>query len=136
VRGAADDCYQTALAYSLSRIQFDRPIASFQLQQKKMAEMVTEITKGQLLVMQLGRLKDQGKYSPAQVSMAKMNNVNIAIDIARSARTILGANGIMGEYPIMRHANNLEAVHTYEGTHDMHLLVIGQEITGIPAFRN
>ncbi len=136
VLGAADDCYQTALDYSLSRIQFDRPIASFQLQQKKMAEMVTEITKGQLLVMQLGRLKDQGKYTPAQVSMAKMNNVNSAIDIARSARTILGANGIMGEYPIMRHANNLEAVHTYEGTHDMHLLVIGQEITGIPAFRS
>lgn len=109
--------------------------ASFQLQQKKLAEMVTEIAKGQLLVMQLGRLKDQGKYTPAQVSMAKMNNVNIAIEIARTARTILGANGIMGEYPIMRHANNLEAVYTYEGTHDMHLLVIGQEVTGIPAYR-
>jgi len=135
VLGAADDCYQTALEYSLSRIQFDRPIASFQLQQKKLAEMVTEITKGQLLVLQLGRLKDQGKYSPAQVSMAKMNNVNIAIETARTARTILGANGIMGEYPIMRHANNLEAVYTYEGTHDMHLLVIGQEVTGIPAYR-
>jgi glutaryl-CoA dehydrogenase len=135
VLGAADDCYQTALEYSLNRIQFDRPIASFQLQQKKLAEMVTEITKGQLLVMQLGRLKDQGKYTPAQVSMAKMNNVNIAIEIARIARTILGANGIMGEYPIMRHANNLEAVYTYEGTHDMHLLVIGQEVTGIPAYR-
>ncbi|OHB56308.1 MAG: acyl-CoA dehydrogenase [Planctomycetes bacterium GWF2_50_10] len=136
VLGAADDCYQTALEYSLNRIQFDRQIASFQLQQKKLAEMVTEITKGQLLVMQLGRLKDQGKYSPAQVSMAKMNNVNIAIEIARTARTILGANGIMGEYPIMRHANNLEAVYTYEGTHDMHLLIIGQEVTGIPAYRN
>ena len=135
VLGAADDCYQTALEYSLNRIQFDKPIASFQLQQKKLAEMVTEITKGQLLVMQLGRLKDQGKYTPAQVSMAKMNNVNIAIEIARTARTILGANGIMGEYPIMRHANNLEAVYTYEGTHDMHLLVIGQEVTGIPAYR-
>ncbi|MDD2850649.1 MAG: acyl-CoA dehydrogenase family protein [Desulfuromonadaceae bacterium] len=135
VLGAADNCYQTALEYSLSRIQFDKPIASFQLQQKKLAEMVTEITKGQLLVMQLGRLKDQGKYTPAQVSMAKMNNVNIAIGIARTARTILGANGIMGEYPIMRHANNLEAVYTYEGTHDMHLLVIGQEITGIAAYR-
>jgi glutaryl-CoA dehydrogenase len=135
VLGAADDCYQTALEYSLSRIQFDKPIASFQLQQKKLAEMVTEITKGQLLVMHLGRLKDQGKYTPAQVSMAKMNNVNIAIEIARTARTILGANGIMGEYPIMRHANNLEAVYTYEGTHDMHLLVIGQEVTGIAAYR-
>jgi len=135
VLGAAEDCYQTALEYSLNRIQFDKPIASFQLQQKKLAEMVTEITKGQLLVMQLGRLKDMGKYTPAQVSMAKMNNVNIAIEIARTARTILGANGIMGEYPIMRHANNLEAVYTYEGTHDMHLLVIGQEITGIPAYR-
>ncbi|MGB9082448.1 MAG: acyl-CoA dehydrogenase family protein [Desulfuromonadaceae bacterium] len=136
VLGAADDCYQTSLEYSLSRIQFYLPIASFQLQQKKLAEMVTEITKGQLLVMQLGRLKDQGKYTPAQVSMAKMNNVNIAIEIARTARTILGANGIMGEYPIMRHANNLEAVYTYEGTHDMHLLVIGQEVTGIPAYRS
>lgn len=135
VLGAADDCYQTALEYSLSRIQFDRPIASFQLQQRKLAEMVTEITKGQLLALQLGRLKDQGKYTPAQVSMAKMNNVNIAIEIARTARTILGANGIMGEYPIMRHANNLEAVYTYEGTHDMHLLVIGQEVTGIAAYR-
>jgi len=136
VLGAADDCYQTALEYSLNRIQFDRPIASFQLQQKKLAEMVTEITKGQLLVMHLGRLKDKGTYTPAQVSMAKMNNVNIAIEIARTARTILGANGIMGEYPIMRHANNLEAVYTYEGTHDMHLLVIGQEVTGIPAYRS
>jgi glutaryl-CoA dehydrogenase len=135
VLGAADDCYQTALEYSLSRIQFDRPIASFQLQQRKLAEMVTEITKGQLLALQLGRLKDQGKYTQAQVSMAKMNNVNIAIEIARTARTILGANGIMGEYPIMRHANNLEAVYTYEGTHDMHLLVIGQEVTGIAAYR-
>jgi glutaryl-CoA dehydrogenase len=135
VLGAADNCYQTALDYALSRIQFDKPIASYQLQQKKLAEMVTEITKGQLLAYQLGRLKDQGTYTPAQVSMAKMNNVNIALEVARTARTILGANGIMGEYPIMRHMANLESVYTYEGTHDMHTLIIGQEITGIQAFR-
>jgi glutaryl-CoA dehydrogenase len=133
--GAADNCYQTALEYSLQRIQFDKPIASFQLQQKKLAEMVTELTKGQLLVLQLGRLKDQGTYTPAQVSMAKMNNVKIAMDIARTARTMLGANGIMGEYPIMRHANNLESVYTYEGTHDMHTLIIGEKVTGIAAYR-
>jgi glutaryl-CoA dehydrogenase len=133
--GAADACYQTALEYSLNRIQFEKPIASFQLQQRKLAEMVTELTKGQLLALHLGRLKDQGKHTFAQVSMAKMNNVNIALQIARTARTILGANGIMGEYPIMRHANNLESVYTYEGTHDMHLLIVGQEVTGIPAFR-
>lgn len=135
VLGAADDCYQTALDYALSRIQFDRPIAGFQLQQKKLAEMVTELTKGQLLALQLGRLKDAGTVTPAQVSMAKMNNVNIALEIARTARTILGANGIMGEYPIMRHAANLEAVYTYEGTHDMHTLIIGEAITGIAAYR-
>jgi glutaryl-CoA dehydrogenase len=135
VLGAADHCYQTALAYSLNRIQFDRPIAGFQLQQKKLAEMVTELTKGQLLALQLGRLKDKGRFSPAQVSMAKMNNVKAALDICRTARTILGANGIMGAYPIMRHANNLESVYTYEGTHDMHLLIIGEEVTGIPAYR-
>jgi len=133
--GAADNCYQTALEYSLSRIQFDKPIAAFQLQQKKLAEMVTELTKGQLLALQLGRLKDSGMYSPAQVSMAKMNNVKVALDICRTARTMLGANGIMGEYPIMRHANNLESVYTYEGTHDMHTLIIGQEVTGIAAYR-
>jgi len=133
--GAADACYQTALAYALSRIQFDKPIASYQLQQRKLAEMVTELTKGQLLVMQLGRLKDAGNYTPAQVSMAKMNNVNAALEIARSARTMLGANGIMGEYPIMRHMANLESVYTYEGTHDMHTLIIGQQVTGIPAYR-
>ncbi len=135
VLGAAEHCYQTALEYALGRIQFDKPIASYQLQQKKLAEMVTELTKGQLLVMQLGRLKDAGKYTPAQVSMAKMNNVNAALEIARTARTILGANGIMGEYPIMRHMANLESVYTYEGTHDMHSLIIGLEVTGIPAFR-
>src|SRR5512134_501253 len=133
--GAADACYQTALEYSLNRIQFDKPIASYQLQQRKLAEIVTEITKGQLLALHLGRRKDKGTYSPAQVSMAKMNNVNAALQIARTARTMLGANGIMGEYPIMRHASNLETVYTYEGTHDMHLLIIGQEVTGISAFR-
>ncbi len=133
--GAADNCYQTALAYALQRVQFDKPIAGFQLQQKKLAEMVTELTKGQLLALQLGRLKDAGTYSPAQVSMAKMNNVKIAMDVARAARTMLGANGIMGEYPIMRHMNNLESVYTYEGTHDMHTLIIGQEVTGIAAYR-
>lgn len=133
--GAADNCYQTALEYGLQRIQFDKPIAAFQLQQKKLAEMVTELTKGQLLALHLGRLKDLGSYTPAQVSMAKMNNVKIAMDIAHAARTMLGANGIMGEYPIMRHANNLESVYTYEGTHDMHTLIIGQEVTGIAAYR-
>ncbi len=133
--GAADNCYQTALEYSLNRIQFDKPIAGFQLQQKKLAEMVTELTKGQLLALQLGRLKDKGRYSPAQVSMAKMNNVKIALDICRTARTMLGANGIMGEYPIMRHANNLESVYTYEGTHDMHTLIVGEAVTGIAAYR-
>lgn len=133
--GAAENCYQTALDYAKSRIQFDKPIAAFQLQQRKLAEMVTELTKGQLLAYQLGRRKDAGSYTPAQVSMAKLNNVNVALEIARTARTMLGANGIMGEYPIMRHMNNLESVYTYEGTHDMHTLIIGQEVTGIPAYR-
>lgn len=133
--GAADNCYQTALKYGLERIQFDKPIAAFQLQQRKLAEMVTELTKGQLLVLQVGRRKDTGNYTPAQVSMAKMNNVKVALDIVRSARTMLGANGIMGEYPIMRHANNLESVYTYEGTHDMHTLIIGEQVTGIAAYR-
>ena len=133
--GAADHCYQTALSYALSRVQFDRPIAGFQLQQRKLTEMVTELTKGQLLVLHLGRLKDRGDVNPAQVSMAKMNNVRAALTICHTARTMLGANGIMGEYPIMRHAANLESVYTYEGTHDMHTLIIGQEITGISAIR-
>lgn len=133
--GAADACYQCALDYAKSRIQFDKPIASYQLQQEKLAWMVTEITKGQLLVHQLGRLKDAKTYSTAQVSMAKMNNVNVALEICRKARTILGANGILDEYPVMRHMANLESVYTYEGTHDMHTLIIGQEVTGIPAYR-
>ena len=133
--GAADACYQTALEYAQNRIQFDKPIASYQLQQRKLADMVTEITKGQLLALHLGRRKDQGSYTFAQVSMAKMNNVRIALEIARTARAVLGANGIMGEYPIMRHAANLESVYTYEGTDDMHTLIIGEQITGISAFR-
>ncbi|HZZ84129.1 MAG TPA: acyl-CoA dehydrogenase family protein [Anaeromyxobacteraceae bacterium] len=133
--GAADACYQCALDYAQNRIQFDRPIASFQLQQEKLAWMVTELTKGQLLALQLGRLKDQHQATPAQVSMAKMNNVDAARQIAARARTILGANGITGEYPVMRHMANLESVYTYEGTHDMHLLIIGEAVTGIAAYR-
>jgi glutaryl-CoA dehydrogenase len=133
--GAADACYQAALEYALQRVQFERPIASFQLQQEKLAYMVTELTKGQLLALRLGRLKDEKKVSAAQVSMAKMNNVAAARDICAAARTILGANGILGEYPVMRHMANLESVYTYEGTHDMHLLIVGEKVTGIPAFR-
>jgi glutaryl-CoA dehydrogenase len=134
--GAADACYQAALDYALQRVQFDKPIASFQLQQEKLAKMVTELTKGQLLALRLGRLKDEHKMSPAQVSMAKMNNVNAAREICAMARTMLGANGILGEYPIMRHMANLESVYTYEGTHDMHTLVIGEAVTGIAAYRS
>jgi glutaryl-CoA dehydrogenase len=133
--GAADACYQCALDYAKERIQFDRPIASYQLQQEKLARMVTLLTQGQLLAWRLGRLKDEGRCTPAQVSMAKMSNVAAAREIAAAARTVLGANGILGEYPVMRHMANLESVYTYEGTHDMHVLVVGQEVTGIPAFR-
>ncbi len=133
--GAADACYQCALDYAKERIQFDRPIASFQLQQEKLARMVTELTKGQLLALQVGRLKDEKKVTPAQVSMAKMANVAAAREICATARTILGANGILGEYPVMRHMANLESVYTYEGTHDMHVLVVGEAVTGISAFR-
>jgi glutaryl-CoA dehydrogenase len=135
VLGAADACYQCALDYAKERIQFDRPIASFQLQQEKLARMVTLLTQGQLLAWRLGRLKDEGKVTPAQVSMAKMSNVAAAREIAATARTILGANGILGEYPVMRHMANLESVYTYEGTHDMHVLVVGQQVTGMAAFR-
>lgn len=133
--GAADACYQCALDYAKSRVQFDKPIAGTQLQQEKLAWMVTELTKGQLLVLQLARLKEQGTYTPAQVSMAKMNNVNAALEICRKARTILGANGILDEFPVMRHMANLESVYTYEGTHDMHTLIIGEEVTGLAAYR-
>ena len=132
--GAAMACYDAALQYSLSRVQFDKPIASYQLTQEKLVYMLTEITKGQLLCLQLGRLKDQNKARFTQISMAKRNNVYHALEIARMAREILGANGILDEYPVMRHAANLESVKTYEGTHEMHTLIIGEDITGIGAF--
>ena len=133
--GAAMDCYDTALRYAKERIQFDKPIAGMQLQQKKLAEMITEITKAQLLTWRLGVLKNEGKATTAQISMAKRNNVNMAITIAREARQILGGMGISGEYSIMRHMMNLESVITYEGTHDIHLLITGMDITGISAFK-
>jgi len=132
--GAAQACYEAALEYAKTRTQFDRPLAGFQLVQTKLADMATEITKAQLLAYRLGRLKDQGKFAPAQVSMAKMNNVSIALDVARNARDIHGANGITDEYPVIRHMMNLETVKTYEGTHDIHRLIIGQAITGVSAF--
>jgi glutaryl-CoA dehydrogenase len=133
--GAAMACYDEALQYSKTRIQFNKPIASFQLVQQKLTIMVTEITKAQLLCLQLGRLKDQGKITHGQISMAKMNNVYHALEIARSARDILSANGIVDEYQVGRHLCNLETVKTYEGTHDIHTLIIGEDITGIQAFR-
>ncbi|MFN8325498.1 MAG: acyl-CoA dehydrogenase family protein [Flavobacteriaceae bacterium] len=133
--GAAMDCYDTALRYAKERIQFDKPIAAFQLQQKKLAEMITEITKAQLLTWRLGVLRNEGKATTAQISMAKRNNVDMAINIAREARQMLGGMGITGEYSIMRHSMNLESVITYEGTHDIHLLITGADITGIPAFK-
>jgi len=133
--GAAMDCYDTALRYSKERVQFDRPIGSFQLQQKKLAEMITEITKAQLLNWRLGVLMNEGKATPQQVSMAKRNACEIAADIARDARQMLGGMGITGEYPIMRHMMNLESVITYEGTHDIHLLITGMDVTGFNAFK-
>jgi glutaryl-CoA dehydrogenase len=133
--GAAMDCYDTALRYAKERIQFDKPIAGTQLQQKKLAEMITEITKAQLLTWRLGVLRNEGRATTAQISMAKRNNVDMAINIAREARQILGGMGITGEYSIMRHSMNLESVITYEGTHDIHLLITGADITGIPAFK-
>jgi glutaryl-CoA dehydrogenase len=132
--GAAMACYDSARQYSLSRIQFDRPIASFQLVQNKLAFMLREITKGQLLSLHLGRMKDDGTIIPEQVSLAKMNNVDMALEVARLARDIHGANGILDEYPVMRHMANLESVYTYEGTHDIHNLILGRWITGIQAF--
>lgn len=134
VLGAAMDCYDTALRYSLERTQFGKSIGGFQLQQKKLAEMVTEITKAQLLAWRLGTLKNENKATPQQISMAKRNNVEIALRIARDSRQILGGMGIMGEFPMMRHMANLESVITYEGTHDVHLLITGMDITGINAF--
>ncbi|WP_299430339.1 acyl-CoA dehydrogenase family protein [uncultured Maribacter sp.] len=133
--GAAMDCYNTALRYAKERIQFGKPIAATQLQQKKLAEMITEITKAQLLAFRLGQLKNEGKATTAQISMAKRNNVDMALKIAREARQVLGAMGISGEYSIMRHMMNLESVITYEGTHDIHLLITGADITGLPAFK-
>jgi len=133
--GAAMACYDEAVSYAKNRVMFGKPIGGFQLQQLRLAEMLTEITKAQLLCLQLGRLKDLGTMTPQQVSLAKRNNVSMATDVAREARRLLGANGILAEYQAMRHLANLESVYTYEGTHDVHTLVLGQEITGISAFQ-
>jgi glutaryl-CoA dehydrogenase len=132
--GAAMACYDEAVSYAKNRVMFGKPIGGYQLQQARLADMLTEITKAQLLCLQLGRLKDQGKATPQQVSLAKRNNVNMATEVAREARRLLGANGILAEYQAMRHLANLESVYTYEGTHDVHTLILGQEITGINAF--
>jgi len=132
--GAAMACYEEALSYAKSRVMFGRPIAQTQIQQVRLADMLTEITKAQLLALQLGRLKDQGKMTPQQVSLAKRNNVDMACECAREARRLLGANGILAEYHAMRHLANLESVYTYEGTHDMHSLILGEAVTGLPAF--
>jgi glutaryl-CoA dehydrogenase len=133
--GAAMECYEVARRYSLERIQFNKPIASFQLVQKKLAEMLTAVTQAQLLCWRLGMLKNEDKATNAQISLAKRNNIEVALTVAREARQMLGAMGISGEYPIMRHLMNLESVSTYEGTHDIHLLILGADITGIPAFK-
>ena len=135
VLGAAMACYHAALEYSQARVQFDRPIGGFQLVQEKLVYMLTEITKGQLLALRLGRLKDEGKTDHSHISLAKRNNCAVALEIARAARDLLGANGISLEYPVIRHMCNLEAVKTYEGTHDIHTLILGQTITGLNAFR-
>ena len=132
--GAAMACFDEAASYAKTRVMFGKPIGGFQLQQLRLAEMLTEITKAQLLCLQLGRLKDQDKATPQQVSLAKRNNVSMATDVAREARRLLGANGILVEYQAMRHLANLESVYTYEGTHDIHTLILGQEITGLSAF--
>jgi glutaryl-CoA dehydrogenase len=134
VIGAAMSCYETALNYSKTRIQFDKPIASFQMVQDKLVWMLNEITKAQLLAFRLGKLKDEGKMRPEHVSLAKMNNVKMAREVGYVAREILGANGVAAEYPVMRHMNNIESVFTYEGTHDIHILTVGRDITGIAAF--
>lgn len=132
--GAAMDCYDTALRYSKERVQFGRPIGGFQLQQKKLAEMITEITKGQLLAWRLGVLKNENRATPEQISMAKRNSVETALNVGREARQMLGGMGVTGEYPVMRHLMNLESVVTYEGTHDVHLLITGMDVTGLNAF--
>jgi glutaryl-CoA dehydrogenase len=133
--GAAIGCFEEALAYSKTRIMFDRPIGGFQIQQTRLADMLTEIVKAQLVSLHLGRLKDAGTFTPQQVSLAKRNNVSMATDIAREARRLLGANGILAEYASMRHMENLESVYTYEGTHDVHSLILGQAVTGLNAFK-
>ncbi len=133
--GAAMTCYETALSYAQQRVQFDRPIAGFQLVQQKLVDMVTEITKGQLLAHRLGQLKDAGRVRAQQISLAKRNNVSQALHVARLARDILGANGIVNEYPVIRHMLNLETVNTYEGTYDMHTLIVGRDLTGLDAVR-
>jgi glutaryl-CoA dehydrogenase len=133
--GAAMACFEEALSYSKTRVMFDRPIGGFQIQQERLADMLTEIVKAQLVSLHLGRLKDAGTFTPQQVSLAKRNNVSIATDIAREARRLLGANGILAEYSAMRHMENLESVYTYEGTHDVHSLVLGQAVTGLNAFK-
>src|SRR6478735_373549 len=133
--GAAMACFEEALSYARTRVMFDKPLAAFQLQQARLAEMVSEIVKAQLVSLHLGRLKDLGKMTPQQVSLAKRNNVNMATDIAREARRLLGANGILAEYSAMRHMENLESVYTYEGTHDVHSLILGQAVTGLNAFK-
>ncbi|HEY9085448.1 MAG TPA: acyl-CoA dehydrogenase family protein [Candidatus Tyrphobacter sp.] len=132
--GAARACYETALQYAKTRVQFDRPIGGFQLIQQRLVEMLLELQKGTLLALHLGRMKEQGVLHPAQVSFGKLNNVRAALEIARSARALLGANGVTLEYPVIRHMNNLESVFTYEGTHEMHTLILGQAITGLAAF--
>jgi glutaryl-CoA dehydrogenase len=134
--GAAIACYEEAVSYARNRIMFDRPIGGFQLQQLRLADMLTEIVKAQLVSLHLGRLKDAGTFTPQQVSLAKRNNVSMATDIAREARRLLGANGILAEYASMRHMANLESVYTYEGTHDVHTLILGQAVTGLSAFGN
>ncbi len=133
--GAARDCLETAIAYSIDRVQFDKPIAGYQLTQKKLADMTLELGKAMLLALHIGRLKDDHRITPEQVSLGKLNNARESLDIARECRNILGGNGITLEYPVIRHMNNLESVYTYEGTNEMHTLVIGQALTGIPAFR-
>jgi len=132
--GAARACFESALTYAKTRVQFDRPIGGFQLTQAKLADMLTELSKGTLLALHLGRMKDQGTLRPEHVSLGKMNNVREAIEIARTARTILGANGVTLEYPVIRHMNNLESLLTYEGTNEIHTLILGQALTGISAF--
>jgi glutaryl-CoA dehydrogenase len=132
--GAARACYEAALAYTTERRQFDRPLAGFQLVQRKLVEMLVQVNRAALLALHLGRLKDRGEITPAQVSFGKLDNVRQALDVAREARSLLGANGITLEYPVIRHMNNLESVYTYEGTNEIHTLVLGQAITGTPAF--